>query len=555
MNMKCGFMFRSVILLVITLMISNGIALAQSDFSKDRGESVSKAANRFGQMMYYLDGYYLDTVNFKAAVDAAIEAALLELDPHSSYVRAEDLKEVSEPLEAEFDGIGIEFAIIRDTLTVQGVIEGGPSQKVGLMTGDKIIYVGKELVAGVSIDNEGVRSRLRGKRGTKVALKVLRPGTGAKLLDFMIVRDRVPINSLDAAYECAPGVLYLKLSRFAATSYKELHTAMSDFMRKGVLKGVILDLRGNGGGFLSAAIDIANEFLGRRELIVSTEGRAVSPAREYSDGWGIYPSGPLCVLIDENSASASEIVSGALQDQDRAVVIGRRSFGKGLVQRAFPLMDGSQLRLTIARYHTPSGRVIQSPYTMGDKKGYYENFYRRFSDGELYGRDTLNRDSLPVFRTLKLKRPVYGGGGIMPDVFIPRDSAEFTDYYAALLRNGIVIEFVNRTVDVSRNAWLKKFPDFAAFDAGSLVDDVMLEKLTDYAAGKGVAFVEKDFLKSKDDIRNYMKALIASSLYSRECFYRVMNSYKDGAYSEALKIVADWDASFERIMKGEASGK
>lgn len=481
---------------------------------------LQQALNKINQGLYLIDLLYVDTVNIKKITDEALKAAVAELDPHSSYISAEDVEAMNEPLVGNFEGIGIEFAIIKDTLTVQATIAGGPSEKVGLRAGDKILEVGGENIAGIGITNDKVFDVLRGKKGTKAELEVLRKGVQERL-HFTVVRDKIPINSVDAAYEAAPGILYIKLSRFAAPSHSEILEAFASV--SGPLNGVILDLRSNGGGYLPTAIDIANEFLEAGDLIVYTDGRSMPRMQENADGSGIYTKGALVVMIDENSASASEIVAGAIQDQDRGIVVGRRSFGKGLVQNAIPLDDGSELRLTVARYHTPSGRVIQSPYQEGNSEQYYKDFYKRYLRGESFARDSIHLPDSLKYKTLKKGRTVYGGGGIMPDVFVPADTLSYTDYYASLLRKGIVIEYVNSLYDNNREQWKRAFPEFDHFDSSFEVSNDVLSGLVVYAQEKGIEPKPEQFEKSRSEIENYIKALIASSLYDRSAFYKVIN--------------------------------
>lgn len=488
--------------------------------AQERSEMRS-AAGKYNQVLFYIDRLYLEDVALDSLVEQAIIATVGELDPHSAYISAKDVQAMNEPLQGEFEGIGIEFAIIRDTLTVQATVAGGPSERVGLLAGDKIIRVDSSDVGGVGLSNQDVYGLLRGPKGTKVRLSVLRKGV-PEPLDFVVTRDRIPINSLDAAYKVGDDVLYLKLSRFAAKSRDEIVEAMRSF--DGVIRGVILDLRSNSGGYLPTAIDIANEFLEKGDLIVYTEGRAIPRMQESANGNGLYREGPLVVMIDENSASASEIVAGAIQDQDRGIIVGRRSFGKGLVQQAIPLDDGSELRLTIARYHTPSGRVIQSPYEAGHADKYYMDFYERYLRGESFSKDSIQFPDSLKFRTLKEGRTVYGGGGIMPDVFVPQDTTSYSSYYAALLRQGLVIEYMNGLCDRNRRAWTSRYRSFEKFDRDFEVTDDMIGELVALAEERGVALDEAGLERSREDLRRYMKALAASSIVSRDCFYRVMNS-------------------------------
>ena len=519
------------------------LASAVTGAAQQKSE-MNRAAGKFNQTLFYIDRLYLEDVDLNALVEKAIVAAVGELDPHSSYISAEDVKAMNEPLQGEFEGIGIEFAIIRDTLTVQATVAGGPSERVGLLAGDKILRVDTSFIAGIGLSNEDVYGYLRGKKGTKVELGVLRKGV-AELLDFTVVRDKIPINSLDAAYKVEDDVLYLKLSRFAAKSRDEIVEAIRSF--DGVIRGVILDLRSNSGGYLPTAIDIANEFLEAGDLIVYTEGRALPRMQESARGNGLYRQGPLVVMIDENSASASEIVAGAIQDQDRGVIVGRRSFGKGLVQQAIPLEDGSELRLTIARYHTPSGRVIQSHYEAGHADQYYKDFYERYLRGESFSRDSIQFPDSLKFKTLRLGRTVYGGGGIMPDVFVPQDTASYSAYYAALLRQGLVIEYMNGLCDRNRSAWTSKYRTFEKFDRSFKVTDEMVDGLVALATERGIELKEDELERSREDLCLYMKALAASYIVSRDCFYRVMNS-QSPEFQAALEALREASLSRNALL-------
>ena len=472
---------------------------------------MTRAAEKYSQVLYLIDRLYLEDVDFAKLVEEALVTTMGELDPHSSYISAEDAKAMNEPLQGEFEGIGIEFAIIEDTLTVQATVAGGPSEKVGLLAGDKIIRVDTSFIAGTGLTIEAVHGYLRGKKGTKVELDVLRKGV-TDTLDFSIVRDKIPLNSLDAAYEVEDGVLYMKLSRFALASAEEIHDAMK-----------------------------------KDDLIVYTEGRRIPRMEEYARGNGLYRHGPLVVMIDENSASASEIVSGAVQDHDRGIIVGRRSFGKGLVQQAIPMEDGSEIRLTIARYHTPSGRVIQSPYENGKADEYYKDFYDRYLRGESFSRDSIHFPDSLKFKTLRLGRTVYGGGGIMPDVFVPQDTTAYSAYYAALLRQGLVIEYMNGLCDRHRAEWKAEYRDFDRFNERFEITDGMIDSLVALAGERGIAPDPDGLARSKEDLSVYMKALAASSLFSRDCFYRVMNAHSP-EFQAALEALREASRSSNALL-------
>ena len=493
----------------------------------------SNYSQKLGQALFYINSYYLDTVNNEKITDEALKAMLLQLDPHSSYIPAKDVEAANEPLEGNFDGIGIEFSIIRDTLTVVAPVSGGPSERVGIRAGDKIVVVNGENIASVSLTNERVYNYLRGSRGTRVDITVFRRG---ELLQFEVVRDRIPINSVDAAYEVEPGIVYVKLSRFAARSANEIITSIFEL---GVEKidGFILDLRDNSGGYLGSSIEIANFFLSAGQTIVYTEGLRAPSMNEKANGLGFYKEGKLAVLIDEGSASASEIVAGAIQDWDRGVIIGRRSFGKGLVQQMLPMSDGSQLRLTVARYHTPSGRVIQSPYESGAIDKYYQALADRYIRGERFSADSVQFPDSLKYKTLIEGRTVYGGGGIMPDIFVPVDTTYYTDYYGLLLRRGIVQEFTTDRADAKRDEWSLKYGSFDTFERGFVIDDEFINELVVYAESKGVKPNTEELLQSKDELSLYMKALVGRNLFGTTAYFRVVNAHNDHAFEKALEYL------------------
>ncbi|MDR0688010.1 MAG: S41 family peptidase, partial [Prevotellaceae bacterium] len=381
-----------------------------------------EAMLKFGRFIYYLSSSYVDTVNVDDLTEKAVIKVLSELDPHSGYTSAKDAKATTESLLGNFDGIGIGFNIFNDTLLVISPVAGGPSQKVGIVAGDRIVAVDGKCIAGVSVKNTDVVKMLRGPKGTIVSVSVMRRGV-EQLLDFTITRDKIPLYSIDAKFWAAPGIAYIHMGRFAATSHSEFVKALGGFGKKP--DGIILDLRGNAGGMLDVSTHIADEFLSKNQLMVYTEGRTL-PRTDVvaTDTLSRFEKGKLVVLIDEHSASASEIVAGAVQDWDRGIIVGRRSFGKGLVQNQVELPDGSLVRITVARYHTPTGRVIQRPYSNGETEKYYKDLYRRYANGEVYNPDSITPppDSVKFF-TLKNRRTVYGGGGIMPDVFVPLDTS------------------------------------------------------------------------------------------------------------------------------------
>lgn len=493
---------------------------------------IAPYVSKLGQTYYYLQNLYLDTVNFNKLTDKALINIIKELDPHSAYISVDEVKAMNEPLEGNFDGIGVEFALINDTLTIQATIPGGPSEKVGIRAGDKIIRVDGVQASGTGLTIEKVHKFLRGPKGSRVNVGILRKGE-EKLMDFVITRDKIPLNSLDAYYEVEPGIIYLHLSRFAATSYKEIMDALSGFKNP---KGIILDLRGNSGGFLIAALQIANEFLNKGDLILYTEGRTAPRMEEYANGSGSLKNVPVAVLIDENSASASEIVSGAIQDWDRGTIIGRRSFGKGLVQQQLPLQDGSQLRLTIARYHTPSGRVIQSPYQQGKTEEYYKQLIDRFTRGEQYSRDSIHFPDSLKYKTLRLGRTVYGGGGIMPDIFIPQDTSFYTPFYGQILRKGLLTDYVNEYVDQNRARLTARYKSAGQFEKSFVVTDKIFGDFLAYCKQKGVEPKENQLEVSAPELKKYFKGLVLRSLYGLSSYFEYINK-EDAETLKALEVL------------------
>ncbi len=492
-------------------------------------------------LMQMIKFAYVDTVSESKLVEKAIVETLKELDPHSMYISKKDLQRANEDLVGNFEGIGVQFEIFRDTINVVHPIPGGPSARLGIMSGDKIIKIESENVTGKKITNQFVFDRLRGKKGTKVNISIYR--TGRKdLLDFTIVRDKIPINSIDASYLIEPGIGYINLTRFSSTSMKELTDAMLKLNRQG-MKSLILDLRNNGGGLMNTAIDLADEFLEARKLIVYTQGR-MSPREDYySSGNGMLEKGKLVIMINENSASASEIVSGAVQDLDRGIIIGRRSFGKGLVQRPFQLPDSSEVRLTTARYYTPSGRCIQKSYSEGVDK-YYQDFATRYKHGEMENSDSIKFPDSLKFHTSK-GRTVYGGGGIMPDVFIPLDTTAVTDYYLDIRRKNVLNLFVGDYVDKNRKDLQKDYPDFDLFEKKFTIDDAFMKDFISLAEKQGVKMNEKQYGLSESLIKAQIKAAIAEKLWDVNDYFQVINK-EDNEVQKAIDVIKD-NALFDKL--------
>jgi len=505
-------------------------------FFSAKAQSFDEQAYKLNRMLNLIKTFYVDTVDEPKLVEEAITAMLKKLDPHSIYISKKEVQRMNEPLQGGFDGIGVQFNIFKDTLMVVGVIAGGPSEKLGIKAGDRIIIIDGDTVAGIGLQNSTVIKKLRGKKGTKVVVDILRRGV-KKLLRFDITRDKIPIYSLDAAYMVDKKTAYIKLNRFAATSMKEFYKATDSLKRKG-LKNIILDLRGNGGGYLRTAINLADEFLEKGEMVVYTEGTHQARQDYKATARGDFEKGRLVILVDEGSASASEIVSGAIQDHDRGVIIGRRTFSKGLVQRPFNLPDGSMVRLTVAHYYTPSGRCIQKPYNKGIKE-YSRDVWNRYKNGELTNKDSIHFDEKLKYKTLKSKRTVYGGGGIMPDIFIPLDTTRLTDYYTKLRRKGILYQYTLDYIDKKRDSLLKAYPSFAKFKTSFVVTDAMLNTIKKTAEEKKI--LPKDtaeYQESINEIQLIIKSLIARDLWTTSNFYEIIN-VDDEVLKKAIEIISD----------------
>ncbi|PLX10659.1 MAG: peptidase S41 [Marinilabiliales bacterium] len=490
---------------------------------------------KFSRVLGLINMFYVDSVDQEKLVDDAIINMLKELDPHSIYISKEEVKRMEEPLQGSFDGIGIQFNILNDTIYVVSPISGGPSEKLGILPGDRIIQIDDELVAGIGIKNSGVTERLRGEKGTEVNVKISRRGENS-LLDFTITRDKIPIYSVDAAYMLDDEVGYIKINRFAATTMKEFQEGLMK-LKENNMQHLILDLRENAGGYMNMAIDLADEFLSGDKLIVYTEGES-NPKREYKAGnKGDFEEGRLIVLVDGGSASASEIVSGAIQDWDRGLIIGRRTFGKGLVQRPFDLPDGSKIRLTIARYYTPTGRLIQKPYDEGIEE-YAKDRLNRYKHGELVSKDSIHFPDSLKYSTLHTGRIVYGGGGIMPDVFIPLDTTLGSDYYFDLRRKGVFNKYVLNYIDKNRSKLEKQYTDFRDYYKNFEVDNDMIEDIVKLGEEKKIERNQEELDEALDILKIQIKALIARDIWTSTELFQVFNDINP-AYKEALKIIKD----------------
>jgi len=502
---------NTIALFTLICLFLSGNTFAQ----KNSPTTTDKFAEVFNKMM----NHYVDSVDGEDMVDEAIVHMLEALDPHSVYIPADEVLAMNEPLKGNFDGIGVRFQMLRDTLLVVNPIPGGPSEKLGIMAGDKMIAVEGESIAGVKITNKQIMEKLRGKRGTKVNVTVLREGE-PEPIPYTITRDKIPIHSIEATYMATPEIGYIKLNRFAATSHRDFKVSVEQLKADG-MQDLILDLRGNGGGYLRTAIDLCDELLSDKKLVVYTEGVHYPKDETYTRRAGVFEKGKLVILIDESSASASEILSGAVQDWDRGLIVGRRSFGKGLVQKPMNLEDGSQIRLTISRYYTPSGRSIQKSYEEG-VDAYRKEKYDRAND------ELFNQDSIAFPDSLKYKtnrdRLVYGGGGIMPDLFVAMDTSYYTDYYSSIIRKGTLNSFCLEYVNKNRKKLNSAYPDFGTFNAAFTADEAFMEEFFAYAEKKEVDFDAEQYEISKNHIAVRMKAQLAANIWDYAYYYQVINT-------------------------------
>lgn len=498
-------------------------------------QALNEGTFKIGRTFSLIDAFYVDTSDLEKLTEKAIIEVLKNLDPHSTYISAKDVKEMNEPLTGNFEGIGIQFNILRDSIIVIEPIAGGPSEKVGLRAGDRILTINNEKVTGISMTTSGVRSRLLGAKGTKVDIKVFRRGE-TDILDFTIIRDKIPIYSLDAAYMLDNETGYIKVSRFAATTEKEFNDAIAR-LRKSNMQNIVLDLRGNGGGYMLAATALADKFFKDKNLLVYLSGRK-TPRQDYkSNGSGSLASNRIVVLTDEQSASASEIMAGALQDWDRGVVIGRRTFGKGLVQNGFYLTDGSMIRLTIARYYTPTGRSIQSSYTEGYDK-YMENFVKRFTDGEMMTADSIHLVDSVKFLTLVNHRTVYGGGGIMPDVFVAADTSYNSDYFRRLAAKNVLNTFTLEYYDRNRPVLSSKYKSFEDYRNNFEFEEDDIKAFIAKGESEGIKYNEDQFNISKEEILLVLKGLVATNMWETNEYYQVINK-NDKVIETALNVISD----------------
>ena len=490
-----------------------------------------KSNNKVDNLINYINENYVDTVNREKLYQKAIEGMLQSLDPHSSYIPAEDFSEVNDPMVGGFEGIGVEFRIEKDTIVIVNTIGGGPSERVGIKGGDRIVKVGGKIVAGKKITNPQVMKLLKGEKGTKVNISIFRRGNKG-LIDFTIIRDRIPINSIDIAYMAEPGIGYIKINKFSESTIEEFDQSIEKLQSLG-MKRLILDLRGNPGGIMQAAIHISDQFLTQGKLIVYTQGSHRAKESAIAKGNGLFEKQPLVILIDEGSASASEILAGAIQDNDRGILIGRRSFGKGLVQEQLSFKDGSAVRVTVARYYTPTGRSIQRSYKNGTEE-YYNDFYKRMTDGEL-----TNVDSIKFKNALKYKTPggrtVYGGGGIMPDIFIPVETGVNFRYYNALINKGVIFEYAFEITDKLRKEFTKNM-SFEKFKTSFKITPAMFADLIKRGEKEGVKYDAKSAKQMEGRINLLLKAYIARNIYGDTGFFPILLE-DDDTYHRAVKEI------------------
>lgn len=518
---------------VLTACLFAVIASAQSP--KEIEREINMAVNKIGTAQWAIKALYIDTTNITTLTDEAIKAMLAQLDPHSSYTNAEETKKFTEPLNSNFEGIGVQFNILNDTLVVIQTVSKGPSEKAGILAGDRIISVNDTAIAGVKMSRENIMKRLRGRKGTIARLGVIRRGV-EETLSFKVTRDKIPLYSVDAAYIIRPGIGYIRISNFAATTAQETHDAIKRLQKEG-MESLILDLEQNGGGYLEAAKGVASEFLKKGDLVVYTDGRSVPRQTLNATGGGYFEKGKLVILVDEYTASAAEIVSGAVQDHDRGIIVGRRTFGKGLVQRPVDLPDGSMIRLTVSHYYTPSGRCIQKPYEKGKREDYDGDILDRYKSGELMHIDSIHfADSLKCY-TLNEHRVVYGGGGIMPDYFVPLDTTKFTRFYQALNRKSVIINAHLTYFDNYRKKLHKQYKKFDVFKNEYEVPQELIDNIIEEGKKLNVTPTDDEELqRTLPRLKMHLKALTARDLWDMSEFFAIYNEDSDTVH-KAIELL------------------
>ena len=503
----------------------------------------ANSINSYKEGLKLFDLIYPDSITNSEITEYGIRFMLEQLDPHSTYISLKDLHDMNAPLKGSFTGVGIRFQIFKDTVLVVQAIPGGPSEKVGLMAGDKIIKIGEEMVAGIGMKNSGVRDRLLGDKGTKVLVGVKR-GNSNEIIDFEITRDKIPIYSVDASYMANENTGYIKLNNFSSTSLSEIRKAVFSLKNKG-MENLILDLQNNGGGYLKTAVDLADEMLPGNRKIVSTKGRKFPEKIYGGNNKGLLENGKIIVLVNESSASASEIVSGAIQDWDRGLIVGRRTFGKGLVQKPIQLPDGTQVRITTSKYYTPSGRCIQKPYSDG-LMAYRKEKYSRYKSGESFNKDSIKNNESEVYSTLLKNRKVYGGGGVVPDIFIPLDTNGTSAYFSKLIRKGVFNQFSLYYVNENRDNLEKKYSNFEKYKTSFNTKNA-LQELIEFAKDEGINFNEKQYNESKKTIEVRLKANIAQDLYDYKKFYEIINELNI-TLQKSLEIINN-DKAFSNLVE------
>ncbi|MGI6232640.1 MAG: S41 family peptidase [Prevotella sp.] len=534
--------------LLMALSVVVGVVIGSfyaNHFSGNRLNIVYNGSNKLNNLLHIIDDQYVDKVNVDSLVEKAIPQILAELDPHSVYISADDVQKANDELKGSFSGIGVEFTIRQDTIHVQNVIKNGPAEKAGVLAGDKIVSVDGKKFVGKIVTNDEATHRLKGPQGTKVKVGIIRYGH-SKPINITITRGEIPTKSIVAAYMLDDNTGYIKVKSFGEKTYPELLIALADLSQQG-FTNLVIDLRENGGGYLQSAVQMANEFLPKNKLIVYTEGRK-SPRKEYTtDGHGAYQTLPLVVLINEETASAAEIFAGAMQDNDRATIIGRRSFGKGLVQQQIPFPDGSMIRLTIARYYTPSGRCIQKPYSTGDDIDYAQDLLTRYQHGEYFSQDSIKHTG-PSYHT-SLGRVVYGGGGITPDIFVPEDTTNFTSYYKQAIMSGLILQYAYTYTDNNRQK-MKEFTKMLEL-ADYLNKQGLVEQFVDYGEEHGLKRRNLLIRKSHYLLERVINSRIIYNMLDEQALNEYLN-LDDPAIREALKVFKN-NASFPKAPKKKGS--
>lgn len=538
---------------VISVLAVCLLPLATQAQGKDKGEFKLTPDRKLLMAEQVIERFYVDSVDAGNMVQDAIVAMLKTLDPHSSYSDPEETKELTTPLEGNFSGIGVQFNMLNDTLFVIQTTSGGPSEKVGILPGDRIVQAGDSVIAGRKLPNSRIIKILRGPKGSEVDLKVLRRGEAQPIV-FHVVRDDIPVYSVDAAYMADPTTGYIRVSRFGEETDKEFEAALEKLRKQG-MQNLIVDLEDNGGGYLQAAHQLASHFLDKGDMVVYTDAPKMGRTVYAVEKPGNFNKGRLVIMANQYSASASEILSGAVQDNDRGLIVGRRTFGKGLVQRPFPFPDGSMIRLTVSRYYTPSGRSIQKPYAPGDEESYRKDMLHRYEAGEFSSADSIHLPDSLRFETLHNHRPVYGGGGIMPDLFVPIDTTAFSPYYRNLVAKGILNRFCITYVDRNRSQLNREYSDVDAFIAKFSVDSAMIDDIVKLGVADSVKLDSVQLERSRPMIETIVKGVIARDLFDTSAYFRVVNPQLSPVYREALGLIND-ERRYNRLLReGREFGK